>query len=113
MMSFTQLFRENSPTKNAGKGKTGVAKAAAGAESAKTKVQYANARRRIAQAQPVSYNQPKIDKSGVTVTRRKATEPTPRAKTGTTIEAPKVTPRDAGAPIKAKLPKNSAKEKVK
>ena len=94
------------------KGKTGAAKAAEGAQSAKTKVQYANARRRISQAQPITYNQPKTDKSGVTVTRRKATAGAPRTKTGTTIEAPKVSPRSSSAPIKAKLPKNNAKDKV-
>ena len=94
------------------KGKPGVTKAAGGAQSAKTKVQYANARRRISQAQTISYNQPKTDKSGVTVTRRKAAAPTSRAKTGTTIEAPKVVPRSSSAPIKAKLPKNNAKDKI-
>jgi hypothetical protein len=95
-----------------GKGKGGVAKAASGVQSAKTKVQYANARRRIQQAQPISYNQPKTDKSGVTVTRTQGAAPTPRAKTGTTIEAPKVTPRDVSAPTKAKIPKNNAKDKI-
>ena len=95
-----------------GKGKVGVTKAAEGVQSAKTKVQYANARRRISQVQPISYNQPKTDKSGVTVTRRKAPVPTTRAKTGTTVEAPKVTPRSTGAPIQAKLPENNAKDKV-
>jgi Type IV secretion system pilin len=95
-----------------GKGKGGVAKAASGVQSAKTKVQYANARRRIQQAQPISYNQPKTDKSGVTVTRTQGAAPTPRAKTGTTTEAPKVTPRDVSAPTKAKIPKNNAEDKI-
>lgn len=95
-----------------GKGKLGVTKAAAGMQGAATKVQYANARKRIQQGQAISYNQPRTDKSGVTVTRTKATPPTQRAKTGTTIEAPKVTPRDVGAPIKAKVPKNNAKDKI-
>ena len=57
-------------------------------------------------AQAISYNKPRKDTSGVTVTRRQA------AKTGTTQEAPKVTPRDSALTLKSNQPKNNGKDKV-
>lgn len=99
-----------------GKGKTVATKTASGVQSQVQKAQTARAVRRI-QAQPISYNQPRANKSGVIVTRRPAADtsrPSGRAKTGTTIEAPPVSPRDIGAPapVKAVLPKNNGKDKV-
>jgi hypothetical protein len=93
---------------------TGKGKKVAGATNTKvTNIRNARATQRInskaaqtATSRP--YNQPRKDASGITITKRKA------EKTGTTYEAPKVTPRDNVIPMKTKsvTPKNNSKDKV-
>lgn len=83
-----------------------------------------NASHATRNSQAITYNKPRVDKSGVTVTRTQGSpQPTSsKARTGSTIEAPKVTPRTATAPIATKTsasttlpstaPRNNSKDKV-
>jgi len=111
-----------------GKGKVAATKTVSASRNVAGKVQASRAARN---GQAVTYNQPRTDKSGVTITRTKGSSSTTgssrstaaKAKTGSTTEAPKVTPRSNVTPLKtpkntspstfpSSHPKNNSKDKV-
>lgn len=87
------------------------AKAIAGKVTNRGDAATAKSRATSGNVHKVNYTQPKNAQGGVKVTRVPAES---KAKTGTTYEAPKVTPRDNVIPMnsKAVTPKNNSKDKV-
>lgn len=87
-----------------GKSKPVVKSAAKGTVAGVNTVRAKHAAKQIQQAQPISYGKMRVDKSGVVIGRRSADEVKKmNMKTGTTIEASKVTSRNAALDAQKKL----------
>jgi len=108
----------------AGKGKAAATKTATTTKSKVASIQRHRTSQQL-QQRAIRTGQPQsrttTDKSGVKVTRVYNPDPSKKPKTGTTYEAPKVTPPTAktplkqhppGAPFPSNHPKNNAKDKV-
>jgi len=90
----------------AGKGKAGATKAASTARSTAGRLQNSQSAARVQKAaKNPQYDKPRVDKSGVMVTRTQGGAKS--GKTGTTQEAPKATS------LKSTIPKNNSKDKIK